>query len=208
MSIRDAYSNWSSSYDTDRNLTRDLDHEVMQKTFTGQRYHKILEAGCGTGKNTGFLAAIADHVLALDFSEGMITQARAKVAQENVTFQLADLTQPWPCEENSVDLVVCNLVLEHIRDLAPIFAQVRRVLVDGGQFFSCELHPFLQYEGKKATFKRGEQQIEIEAFIHHLSEFTNAAEANDLKIAALREWWHADDEPLRPPRLVSFIFSR
>src|SRR3954463_1383723 len=121
MTIRDAYNTWAASYDTDRNLTRDLDARVTRATLAGVHYLRILELGCGTGKNTAFYAEIGYHVHALDFSEGMIAQARAKLSLPNVAFTVADLTRPWPRAAGSADLIVCNLVLEHIADLSFIF---------------------------------------------------------------------------------------
>jgi ubiquinone/menaquinone biosynthesis C-methylase UbiE len=207
MSIRKAYTNWSSTYDTDRNPTRDLDQTVTRETLSGQRYGTILETGCGTGKNTSFLAQIADQVLALDFSEGMIAQARAKTAAPNVWFAQADFTRMWPCADGRVKLVVCNLVLEHIENLAFVFAEAYRVLADGGHYFVCELHPFKQYQGKKAIFERGEEQIAIPAFTHHTADFFDAAQAAGFRLTNLREWWHAQDEGL-PPRLMSLLFEK
>ncbi|MEO8613218.1 MAG: class I SAM-dependent methyltransferase [Chloroflexota bacterium] len=207
MSVRKAYSSWSTTYDTDRNPTRDLDQTVTRDTFAGQHFETILETGCGTGKNSTFLAQIADQVLALDFSEGMIAQARAKTQVANVQFAQADFTQTWPCADGSVNLIVCNLVLEHIENLAHVFAEAQRVLAEGGKYFVCELHPFKQYQGKKAVFERGEEQIAIPAFVHHTSDFFVAGQAAGFQVTNLREWWHAEDTGL-PPRLISFIFER
>lgn len=203
MTIRDAYTRWSATYDTDRNLTRDLDQVVTQQTLGVQHVTTLLELGCGTGKNTPLLAQIADQVIALDFSEGMIAQAKAKLRAENVRFSLADLTQRWPLADHSVDLVVCNLVLEHIENLAFIFAEADRVLAQGGQFFISELHPYKQYQGSKATFEGGQ----IPAFIHHSSEFVNAAQIAGFALRSFREWWHTEDRD-KPPRLVSFVFEK
>ena len=111
MEIQQAYSEWSTTYDTDRNLTRDLDQTITHTTLANLRFESILELGCGTGKNTALLAAIATRVFALDFSSGMIEKAKAKLNLTNVTFEIADITRPWPCEDQSFDLVVCNLVL-------------------------------------------------------------------------------------------------
>ena len=153
MSIRDAYNTWAATYDTDRNLTRDLDQRVTRQTLSGLRCASILEIGCGTGKNTPFLAQIGEHVHCLDFSEAMLARAQAKSPPANVTFTVADLTRSWPCADQSADLVVCNLVLEHIADLPFIFGEASRCLVEQGHFFVCELHPFKQYEGSKAKFQ-------------------------------------------------------
>jgi len=207
MNVQQAYNDWALTYDTDRNLTRDLDAEVVRNTLAGQHCHTILEVGCGTGKNTAFLAQIGRHVRALDFSAGMIAQARAKLQLDNVTFTVADITQRWPGEDGSVELVTCNLVLEHVQDLFNVFSEASRVLAKNGRLFVCELHPFRQYQGTKANFQRGHTKTEIPAFVHHLSDYTAAAENNRLVLASVKEWWHADDKD-KPPRLVSFLFEK
>jgi malonyl-CoA O-methyltransferase len=207
MSIQKAYDEWSGTYDIDENLTRDLDQTALRQALANLRFHSILEIGCGTGKNTAFLAEIGQSVHALDFSEGMIAKARAKVQARNVKFSLADLTQKWPCEDETYDLIVCNLVLEHIPDLSFIFAEGFRVLKPQGTFLINELHPFRQYEGKKARFVRDGEVAEIPAFIHHISDFSNAASAQGFRLVKLTEWWHESDQN-KPPRLVSFLFEK
>ena len=152
MNTRMAYDSWSETYDRDRNLTRDLDYAVTQAALANLRFSSVLEIGCGTGKNTALLASIGAKVQALDFSDGMLAQAKNKVSSDNVTFTVADLTRPWPCAARSADLIVCNLVLEHIGDVSFVFAEAARVLVADGYFFVCELHPFRQYQGAQARF--------------------------------------------------------
>src|SRR3954466_15153138 len=121
MNVLEAYAEWSHTYDDDRNLTRDLDEDVMRRTFAGAKYGTILEIGCGTGKNTALLAAIADRVQALDFSEAMIERARRRVLSEKVKFTVSDLTNRWPVADSSINLISCNLVLEHLENLSFIF---------------------------------------------------------------------------------------
>jgi len=207
MDIHDAYNDWSQTYDQDRNLTRDLDQMVTRQLLDGIRCRSILEIGCGTGKNTGFLAGLGEQLLALDFSVGMLARAREKVQADHATFETADLTQVWPCADQSIDLVVCNLVLEHIHDLDFIFKQAARVLMPGGRFFLCELHPFRQYQGIQANFQGRQGAVRIPAFVHHLSDYTGAAKRQSLTLQQLDEWWHAEDQD-QPPRLVSMIFIK
>lgn len=207
MKIQDAYDDWSDSYDSDENLTRDLDAQAVRELLADQWFDAILETGSGTGKNTSFLAQIGTKVDALDFSQGMIEKARNKVKSANVRFSLADLTKRWDCREESYDLIVCCLVLEHIEDLSHIFSETARTLKPGGRFLVSELHPFRQYEGRKAGYYRDQQTIEVDAFVHHISDFTNVASASGLKLVKFNEYWHAKDAG-KPPRLVSFLFEK
>ncbi len=207
MGIQEEYNDWSATYDTDENLTRDLDQAVTRDTLADSQCKSILEVGCGTGKNTALLAQIGDRVRALDFSQGMLKRAKEKLRSDNVIFLLADITKQWPCADESADLVVCNLVLEHIEDLSFVFSEAFRSLIEGGRFFICELHPFRQYQGTKARFQRNQGETEIRAFVHHISDFLEVAERIGLTLKGCREWWHEEDQG-KPPRLVSFMFEK
>ena len=207
MSIQNAYNEWSETYDLDENLTRDLDQKVTKESLANFHFDSILELGCGTGKNTVFLAQIGARIQALDFSEGMIEKARKKVKAENVKFSVADLTKKWPCEDTSYDLIVCNLILEHIEELTFIFSEVARVLVQDGRFLLNELHPFRQYKGKKARFGTGEGVTEIPAFVHHISDFVNSGLNSKLTLIMLNEYWHEKDQG-KPPRIISLLFEK
>lgn len=209
MSIKETYTRWSETYDIDPNRTRDLDAEVTREWLGGRRFRSILEIGCGTGKNTEFLATLAERVTAIDFSAGMLRQAKAKAESRgfagNVEFATVDVTQSWPFAAAQIDLLVCNLVLEHVADLRFIFAEAARCLSAGGEFFLCELHPFRQYEGTVANFSREGETTAVAAFVHHLSEFTKAADAAGFAPTRFDERWHGDDAG-RPPRLAVFLF--
>lgn len=207
MDVREAYDAWAATYDTDRNLTRDLDRAVTRATLADLRRGAIIELGCGTGKNTAFLAETGARVHALDFSGAMLARARAKLPLANVAFTVANLTAPWPRAERSADLVVCNLVLEHIADLRFIFGEASRCLGAGGHLFVSELHPFKQYLGSRANFQRDQGAVAIPAFVHHLSNFLDAAAGAGFTLAELKEWWHEDDRGA-PPRLVSFLWRK
>jgi 2-polyprenyl-3-methyl-5-hydroxy-6-metoxy-1,4-benzoquinol methylase len=124
-----------------------------------------------------------------------------------VFFVRADLTKPWPAKIGSFELIVCNLVLEHIEDLHPIFYQASQSLMAGGEFFVSELPPFRQYQGTQANFRNDQETVQIDAFVHHLSDFIEAARAHGLTLKLMKEWWHEEDLN-KPPRLVSFLFVR
>jgi len=205
--VEDAYNAWSATYDSDQNRTRDLDERVARRELQNWRCRTVLELGCGTGKNTKLLAGISELVHSLDFSAGMIEKAKQRAPTANVSFLIADITQRWPVRDGLFDLVVCNLVLEHVEDLEFIFKEASRALIAGGRFFVCEFHPFRQYQGTQARFQQADRTTHIPAFVHHTTDFLHAAAANDLRLVKLNEWWHEEDDG-KPPRLISFIFVK
>jgi ubiquinone/menaquinone biosynthesis C-methylase UbiE len=208
MKIQEAYNEWSHTYDSDDNATRDLDQVAIRRVLGKLYFKSIIEVGCGTGKNTELLARIGGSVQALDFSAGMLARARKKLGRlPNVSFSAADITKRWPCARQSANLVTCNLVLEHIQELSPVFSEAARALAKGGCLFISELHPFRQYQGIVAKYRRGRQTTRIPAFVHHLSDFLEPARNSGLVLKALQEWWHEKDEG-KPPRLVTLLFER
>lgn len=207
MDIQKAYDDWSTTYDTDDNKTRDLDHQVIQSALSDLNVDTILEIGCGTGKNTSFLAQIGGLVHALDFSPGMLAVARQKVFAENVRFIAADLTRTWPCDNGAYDLIICSLVLEHIEDLDRVISEANRTLRHPGRLYINELHPFRQYLGAQARFQRDDQSVEVPAFVHHISDFIRSARDNNFSLLDFTEHWHTEDQD-QAPRLVSFVFMK
>jgi len=207
MSIKASYNRWSKIYDTNLNKTRDLDQLATQSVLDSYDFQKALDLGCGTGKNTQWLQHKAKKVVAMDFSEGMLEKAKAKIQANNVQFQQADITQPWDLENQSFDLISCNLVLEHLSNLDFIFQQAALKLEPKGLFFICELHPYKQYNGSKARIitSTGEEEV-LEVYTHHLSDFTQTAKDNDFNLLEVQEWFD-DKNRNNTPRLISFLFQ-
>ena len=207
MSVEKAYNSWAETYDEMLNKTRDLEIKTAKSLLQDKHFESILELGCGTGKNTQWLVAHCKNLIALDFSEEMITKARQKIKEPKVTFKQQDLKAAWDIPKNSIDLVSCSLVLEHIEDLNLIFKKASDVLKQNGKFYLGELHPFKQYSGSKARFHNGNEIEELEVYTHHISDYVTAAKNNRLEILELQEWFDNDDRT-EIPRLVSFLFKK
>jgi ubiquinone/menaquinone biosynthesis C-methylase UbiE len=207
MSTQKLYDQWSATYDTVENKTRDLEKIACHSVLSGTDFSRVLELGSGTGKNTVWFAERAENVLSVDFSPEMQTVAKAKVVDKKVAFRIADVRKPWNFTDFTPDLITCSLILEHVEDLDFIFRQAANVLLRGGHFYICELHPFKQYEGSKARFETEDGVQVTECFQHHVTDYTNAALANGFGIERIDEWFD-DDEPMNIPRLISFVFGK
>ena len=205
--VQTAYNQWADTYDSMDNKTRDLDKVATQAMLATTSYSLVLEFGCGTGKNTEWLTQRAKQLTAADFSEKMISRAKQKVQASNVRFVQADISGQWPFEHGVYDLVTCNLILEHVPDITPVFSEASRVLQKDGHFFISELHPFKQYMGSKAKFEMDNKILSPDCFTHHVSEYFETAAKNGFQCLQLREWF--DDENRNSvPRLISFLFRK
>lgn len=109
-----------------------VDRLIEQLPWRGDE--RVFEAGCGTGYATAQLARHAAEVVAVDLSEGMLGQARLRLAQErrtNVRSRRGDALAALD-DAGRFDLVFSSWVLGYI-PLAPFFAAARRSLVPGGR---------------------------------------------------------------------------
>lgn len=205
-----AYDIWSAQYDTDENRTRDLAGRVLRSAGLDRAGRDVLELGCGTGRNTEWLAANARTVTGLDFSVGMLDAARQRVRSPSVNFVRHDVRTPWPIGDATTDLIVVTLVLEHVEDLPPVFAEAARVLRPGGTLFCAELHPMRQLLGRQAEFTDpATGSLErIAAFLHDTSEYVRAGLDAGLRLTDLGEWRDDDSDRAAPPRLISLRFLR
>ena len=205
MNNRQAYNDWSATYDTVENKTRDLEARALRESLAGENLD-ILEIGCGTGKNTVRLLTKARKLVGVDFSEEMLARAKEKITDEKVEFRRMDMREGWDFKDESFDLITCSLALEHIENIEFVFAEARRVLRGGGRFYIGELHPFKQYQGSKARFETASGVFELECFVHHISEYFQAGKNNDFQCAGLDEWFD-DDDRSNIPRLLTMIFQ-
>jgi len=209
--VAGSYDRWAPGYDAADNATRDMAARALRTAGIELRGRRVLEAGCGTGGNTIWLAESAAGVIGLDLSEGMLAVARARLkAAPHVRLLQHDVVQPWPLPDASVDVVVVTLVLEHVEALEPFFEQAARVLVGGGQLHVCELHPARQMLGKRARFSAapGGPIEHIQAFPHDVSDYVRAALAAGFFLTDLHELRDAGAPFEAAPRVLAGLFHR
>jgi ubiquinone/menaquinone biosynthesis C-methylase UbiE len=208
--IAAAYDRWAETYNTDLNRTRELAAAVLRQSNLKLAGRNVIEIGCGTGHNTEWLAERANSVLAMDFSEGMLRQAKTRVRSAHVRFVQQDIRYGWPVADASAELVIAMLVLEHIELVEPIFAEAVRALGSGGELFVCELHPMRQMSGRQAEFTSSEtgECERITAFLHDVSEYVNAGLRSGLELIHMGEWRNSNDMRSDLPRLLSLQFRK
>lgn len=204
--IKKAYDQWSKSYDSDLNKTRDLDELAIKNYLRNEHFNNVLELGCGTGKNSRNFSEHCEDLFCVDLSNKMLNKAKAKIELSKVQFQQFDICQPWTFTQDKFDLISCSLILEHIYNIDFIFHQAKQKLESEGRFIVSEFHPFKQYLGSQARFTQENSVVKIPAYVHHVSEFLNAAKSANLSLIDLIEYFDKDN-PKGPPRILFMEFK-
>lgn len=95
------------------------------------RDRDVLDAGCGVGYGSAILAAAgARSIVGVDAFAAAVLAAREQ-DRHGGTFLLGDLRE-LPLDDDSVDLVTCFEVIEHLVEQDQAVAELRRVLRPGG----------------------------------------------------------------------------
>jgi ubiquinone/menaquinone biosynthesis C-methylase UbiE len=129
ISSGEAYARWAAHYDEPGNELIDLEQPVVREILRALPVGVALDAACGTGRHTAYLAERGHAVIGVDASAEMLAVARRKVpAAELHEGDLHEL----PLPDASVDVVVCALSLVHVPDLTRALAEFVRVLRPGG----------------------------------------------------------------------------
>lgn len=99
---------------------------------------RVLEAGCGTGHWLAELGAGAGQVVGLDFSAGMLAQARSASPG---SFLVRARAEAPPFQSQTFDLVVCVNALHHFSQPRDFIQQARRLLQTGGALAVIGMDP-------------------------------------------------------------------
>jgi demethylmenaquinone methyltransferase / 2-methoxy-6-polyprenyl-1,4-benzoquinol methylase len=98
-----------------------------------RRGSRVLDLACGTGDLCRELDAAGLTPFGVDLSFGMLAAART-----NAPLVQGDALR-LPVRDGAVDGVTCGFALRNLVDLAPFFAELRRVLRPGGRIALLEV---------------------------------------------------------------------
>jgi ubiquinone/menaquinone biosynthesis C-methylase UbiE len=187
--IRTGYDRWAAVYDRDGNPLQALEVPAVRAAVGNPHGLSVLDLGCGTGRHALWLAEAGAAVTAVDFSEGMLAEARRKPGADAVRFVAHDLSRPLPFPDGAFDLVVSGLVLEHLADLDLFFREARRVLKSGGRAVVSAMHPAMFLKGAQARFTDPEsgEVVQPGSYPHQVGEFVMAAVRAGFRLEGVEE---------------------
>ncbi len=137
--VKEYFEQVSSQWDTMRQGF--YGEEVREAVLMAARIlpdQTVLDVGAGTGFLTEAASRKARKVIALDFSESMIAEARTKLAGKNVEFRIGS-AEEIPLPDGSVDAVIGNMVLHHCQSPEKAVKEMTRVLAPRGRLVLSDL---------------------------------------------------------------------
>ena len=199
-----AYDLWSEVYDIDGNFLQALDTvemrtllPKMQSWISSPPPWKIVDLGCGTGRNmTRLLNIPASTVIGLDASPKMLEIARSKIDEHMAQIskgseaaQAAQLKQynllgsdhiP-PCALNA-DALISTLVLEHV-PLPTFFEKASQILKSNGVALVTNMHSDMGAISQAGFVdpKTGEK-VRTQSFAHHLDDVIAEAQRHGFEV--------------------------
>lgn len=123
-----------------RIITLGLDQlwrKKLLKELNIQENQRVLDLACGTGDFAKTAALYGAKVIALDFSPNMLHYAQKRQIL-NATLIQGDALS-LPLHESSFDIAVSGFALRNFSTIQPVFNELHRILVKGGQLGLLEI---------------------------------------------------------------------
>lgn len=188
VDVRTGYGRWASTYEA---TVQDLMDLGLLDALTGVDWAaagRIADLGCGTGRTGAWLRGVTAPgtvIDGVDLTPEMLAAARERGAHDSLTeADVRDTGLP----SGAYDLVITSLVDEHIPDLAPLYAEARRLVAPGGTYVPVSYHPhFIMTSGMPTHFDGDEGPLAITTNVHLVSDQIAAGLAAGWRLAEMRE---------------------
>ena len=157
---------------------------------------RVLDAGCGAGRNCVWLVEQGAEVVGLDASPEMLRRARERAPA--AALSVGDLAAPLDFEDSSFDVAIASLVMHYLHDWVPTLRELRRVLRPDGVFVLSTHHPVSalklstsgDYFATELVVDRwtlAEREYDVEFWRRPLSEMFRAIAESGFRVDELSE---------------------
>jgi SAM-dependent methyltransferase len=154
-------------------------HKAVMRLLAGVRAASFLDVGCGDGRKAELYAKLLG--VSLGQVKGIELQEKYALEAEK-KFQIYRLDiekQPFPLPEESLDLIVCNQILEHLKNIYLPLQEADRVLKIGGSLLIGV--PNLSGIYNRFMLMMGRQPMAIDIDGPHVRGFAHSAFVRFLK---------------------------
>jgi SAM-dependent methyltransferase len=179
------YRVWSATYDQPGNGLFPIEEPIVHEILGSLPPGVAVDAACGTGRYTEYLAKQGHRVIGVDSSPEMLAHARKRVPDAEL--RPGDLHR-LPVPDDHADIVVCALALTHLPDVGPAITEFARILRPGGHLVITDVHHELVALGSVPRVRGADGRPELlPAFRHRASDYLRAALPVGLQVRRCEE---------------------
>jgi SAM-dependent methyltransferase len=156
-------------------------HIIEQYLRLSGQYHSILDIGAGDGFDLTLARNINPEALlyAIEASPENVHI----ISEKDITVHALNIERDvFPFADNSVDIVIANQILEHVKEIFWIFHEISRALKVGGKLILGV--PNLASFHNRLLLLVGKQPTPIQLHSAHVRGFTKSGLLNFLNIYA------------------------
>ena len=182
--VRRAFSRAASSYDAAAALQREVQKRLLESLdyLDDRAPQVVLDVGSGPAHASAAMKKRwpRSQVIALDLAEPMLREAKKQAGWWRPFSRVCADAQALPLQDQSVDVIFCNLCLQWVDDLPAVFSGFRRVLKPGGLLLCSTFGPDTLVELNEAFAAADDRP--------HVSRFAQIAQFGDaLMMAGFRD---------------------
>lgn len=135
------FDNYFQQDNLSENRALRIEFETLLQFMGNLEGKRVLDLGCGTGRNGLKLAQYASEVIGYDISEVAVTKANDIANQLGVNNFRAELNNFSDVAEESFDVILCVNMLHHSASPLQVLTSIKKALRPGGQLIVFENNP-------------------------------------------------------------------
>lgn len=173
----------AKTWDREETVKRNEAFAVAIKKHVDSRISKLMDFGCGTGLLTAQFVNLADELIGIETSSGMLEQFSQRFeGASKVKFLAINLEkESLPSEVGTFDVIVTAMAFHHLLEPKKILSLFKKHLSSNGKIFVIDLdeedgtfHPDNQAMGvhhfgfSKRTLESWSKDLEFNSFQHDI----------------------------------------
>lgn len=183
LNAREGYRLWAPHYAGETAISH-LDTVLVDALTPPLAGRRLLDAGCGTGRR--LLESGAASAVGIDLSPEMLGAGIGLGEPAAGIRTMVGDVRALPLPDRAFDVVWCRLVVGHLPDCAPAYAELARVAAVGATVIVTDFHEAAFAAGHRRTFRDGGTVHEVEHHVHGEAAQVAAARAAGLVPVAIR----------------------
>ncbi len=142
---------WDERMGEGNDFVEVLTWPATERLLELQPGERVLDIACGNGLTSRRLATMGAEVVAFDFAEELIAQARRRTREAShaqragrIIYHVLDATDETALValgEGRFDAALCHMALFDIAEIDPLMRALSRLLRPGGRFVFSVIHP-------------------------------------------------------------------